>query len=812
MRGIGEDIRFALRTARKRPWFTATAVLTLTLGIGANTAIFSAVNALLIQSPPSLEEPERVVEVGRSYMGRGFDTFSYPDLLALQERAAPLQAAAGWSLITMSMSTGGAGERVDAMLVSANYFNVLGVRPARGRFFLPDEDDPRAPASAVVLSHRLWRDRFGGDPGIVGATFSLNRERVTIVGVAAEGFGGHMSLLQPDLWVPMGMLQAARPGINDLEHVDNNWLMVIARLAPGVTLDQANEAVRSLFDQQRQRFPREYRQKSGRVLPIGPVPGVGRSAVGAFLGVLMAMVGLILLITCANVAGMLLARALNREREIAVRLALGCGRARLVRLLLTESLTLFVAAAGLAAVLTAWLLGLVSKLQLSIPLPVYIDVQPDALVLAAGFGIALATGVTFGLAPALRASRPDLVRSLKQGSSGTGGARSLARAVFVNGQVGLSAALLISAALFLRALQTAGALETGFDPDGVDFVSIDLSIEGYDEQSGRRFVDEITQRLESLPGVRAAATSLDLPLDLAAHGAPVYPEGFETGESGGLGCDHNVVSPEYFEALRIPLLAGRDFAERDGPDAPLTVIVSQTLARRAWPNTNPLGKTIRWGGAEAPARTVVGVVGDVKNQTLTETTGPMLYLPYSQEWRPQLNIIVRGERGATGLPALLSREIRARDPQLALEPARSLEAYTAVGILPQRLAAGISAALGALALLLSAVGVYAVVAQMVARRTREIGIRLALGAKRSDVLALVLRTELFRIAPGLAAGFVLAVGVANLLGSFLLGLNPLDPIAFAGVLALLLLALVLASLSPSLRAAATEPVQALRYD
>jgi predicted permease len=809
-----EDLRVGLRTLRKRPWFTAAAVCTLTLGIGANTAIFGAVNALLIQAPPGVHQAERVVEVGRSYEGRGFDTFSYPDLLALRTGATPLEQVAGWGLVNLSMSSGGPGQRVDAMLVSANYFDILGVKPAYGRYFRPDEDDPRVPVHPIVLSHRFWRDRFGSAPGVVGTTLSINRETATVVGIAPEEFGGHVSLLQPDMWIPMAMLELAYPGMADLERRNNNWLMVIARLAPHATLAQADGAVKQMFDQLRDRFPQEYRQKSGRVLPIGPVPGAGRSAVGGFLGVLMGLVGLILLITCANVAGMLVARALDRRREIAIRLALGCGRSRLVRLLVTETLVLFGVAAAFATALTAWLLNLASRLQLSIPLPVHLDLSPDALVMAFAFGVSLLTGLVFGVVPALRASRPDLVDSLKQGAAGSPGAsRTVLRAVFVNGQVGLSVTLLVSAALFLRALQTAAEVETGFDPEGVHFVSLDLSLEGYDAGAGRQLVEDVRARLQGLPGVAAAAASLDLPLDLGSHGGAVYPEGLESeGGSAGLGSDFNVVSPGYFTALAIRRLAGRDFDEGDGPQAAPVAIVSRTLAQRAWPGEDPVGKSIRWGSEAAPARTVVGVVADVKNQTLTETTAPMVYLPYAQEWRPQVNVIARGSATSAGLPALLQREVRTLDRQLALEPTLSLEEYTAIGILPQRVAAVISTALGLLALVLSTIGVYAVVAQVVAGRTREMGVRLALGASPRDVLALVVRGELASVVPGMALGLVLAVAATQVLKSLLLGLDPIDPIAFIGVTALLVITVTLASLSPALKAARTEPVQALRYD
>jgi predicted permease len=812
---LGEDLRFGLRTLRKRPWFTAATVVTLTLGIGANTVIFGAVNALLLQAPPGVQQAERVVEVGRSYQGRGFDTFSYPDLLALRERATPLEQVAGWSLVNLSMSRGGPGQRVDAMLVSANYFEILGVNPAYGRFFLEDEDDPNVPVRTIVLSYQFWRDRFGSDASVVGTSLSINREMATVVGIAPESFGGHMSLLQPDMWIPMGMLGSVRPGTtDDLEHPNNNWLMVVARLGPDATVAQASAAVRRVFDQQRDRFPREYRQKSGRVLPIGPVPGAGRGAIGAFLGVLMGLVGLVLLVTCANVAGMLVARALERRREIAIRLALGCGRSRLVRLLVAETLVLFTVAAGLATALTAWLLDTASRLQLSIPLPVHLDMRVDGLVLVFAFALALLTGLAFGVVPALRASRPNLVDSLKQAGAGfAGGGRAVLRTVFVNAQVGLSVTLLVSAVLFLRALQTAAEVETGFDPTNVHFVSLDLSLEGYDARAGRQLVKDARSRLAQSPGVVAAAASLDLPLDLAAHGEAFYPEGLETtGGSAGLGSDFNIVSPGYFRALAIRRLAGRDFDETDGPQAAPVAIVSRALAQLAWPEQSPLGKSLRWGSQAAPERTVVGVVADVKNQTLTETPGPMVYLPYTQEWRPQVNVIARGAPGSDGMPALLQREIRALDRQLALEPTVSMEEYTAIGILPQRMAAAISTALGLLVLVLSAIGVYAVVAQVVAQRTREMGVRLALGASPGSVVALVIRGELGSVLPGMALGFGLAVVAAHVLQSLLLGLDPLDPIAFAGVAVLLVLTVALASLVPALRAAGTEPVQALRYD
>jgi predicted permease len=563
-----------------------------------------------------------------------------------------------------------------------------------------------------------------------------------------------------------------------------------------------------------QAYPETNANRSGRVVSLGLVPGAGRGPVSAFLGVLMAMVTLILLVTCANVAGMFIARSTAREKEIAVRLALGSGRRRLVRQLLTESLLVFVLGGAAGAVLGLWLLGLVPVERLPVPIPVHFDLSPDPSVLAFALALTLGTGVLFGLLPALQATRLQLTASLKDDGSTRGGAGRLRR-VFVAGQVGFSLILLVAAGLLLRSLQEAAAVETGFDATDAYMTLIDLSVEGYERDEGRVFQRELVERLRALPGVEAASLGTDLPLDLSASGTVAYPEGWNDAEGRDrVAVDFNFVSPGYFGTLGIPLLRGRDFADTDGENTEPVVVVSRTFADRVWPGESALGRRVRVGlgvlGDESS--TVVGVVEDVKNQMLTEEAKPLVYLPLWQAYRPSTSVVVKAAGGIATVAPALRRGILDADGSLALTPVIALERYTSIGVLPQRVAAGLTTTLGLLALVLSGMGIYGVVAMAVAQRTREIGVRMALGADRRRVLGLVIRGGFMLALPGLALGGLAALGVGRVLEFLLIGLSPVDPLALGGVAAALLAVVLVASWVPARRASAVEPVVALRSE
>lgn len=811
---ILSDVRYALRQIRRAPLFAVVAGASLAIGVGVNAGLFSAVDALLLRPVPGVRAPDRVVEVGRSTQGHGFDTFAYPNFLDLRSQVRAFQSAAAYTLDVFAFSDGGEGRRITGMSVSPDYFPVMGVVPARGRFFTSGEDVPGSSPTVAVVSHDFWMNRLGGDPHIVGRTIRINRIAFQVVGVTPEDFHGQMTGFRPDVYVPLRARPALanRPG-DDFTNRGASWHMMVARLRPGATVAEADAQVKAVYARLAQAYPKVNRNRSGTVVPLGLVPGPGRGPVKAFLAVLMGLAALILLVTCANVAGMFVARSSHREKEIAVRLALGAGRRRLVGQLLVEALVVFVLGGVVGASVGVWVMQALPVDRLPVPIPLSVDLSPDPKVLAFALVITLGTGLLFGLLPALQATKLDLTASLRDDGSAHGGRAGFMRRFFVAGQVGMSLVLLASAGFFLRALQRAGQAETGFDARGGYTTSIDLDMEGYDERDGAALQARLLDRVRALPGVRSAALSSDLPLDMSSRGTGVVPEDWTPPEGRSyLGTDFNNVTDGYFATLKIPLLRGRDFTARDDGGSEPVVIVSRAFADQIWPGEDALGKRVRVAGADEPWRTVVGVVEDVKNQFITDHPGPMMYLPISQVPRQQTNVVVRASGGIQAVAPALRGAILAVDPRLSLDPVVSLEASSSLGVLPQRVAAALTTSLGVLALLLSALGVYGVVAYALSRRIREMGVRMALGAGRRRLAGMVLRQGLWLALPGLVVGLPAIVGVGFVLRAFLLGLSPLDPVALGVVPLLLLGTVVLACVAPAWRAARVQPMEALRSE
>lgn len=808
------ELRLATRALARRPLFAAVAALSLAIGVGANAALFSAVNAFLLQPMPGIATHDRVVELGRGRDGDGFDSFTWPDFVDLREQVPALAAAAAFQFEALSIARDGEGIRANGMFVSPEYFRVLGVEPHRGRVFAQSEN-VGGEHEVAVLSHGFWTRRFGADDQIVGATVRINRRPYTVVGVAPPDFRAHLAGYVPDVFLPMSQY-ASMTGVDYFDDRRASWHMAIGLLAPGADLAVLGTQLDEVGARLAAAYPETNARRTFHAAALGPVPAAVRGPVRVFLGVLMAMVGLILLITCANVAGMFLSRAVAREREIAVRLALGGSRAALVRQLTAETLVVFALGGAAGVALAVWLTGLVRPGLLPVPLPLAFDLRPDATVVAFAAGLTLLTGLAFGLLPAAQATRVELSRSLGDGGRG-GGAPGVGRLrrVFAAGQVGLSVVLLLAAGLFARSLQRVADTDTGFSPAGAWMTGLDLSIEGYDEVSGLAFQRALLEHLGSLGWVEAAAMAIDLPLDLGTSGTVVVPEGWPAdAPDPGVAVDFNRVTHGYFEALGISVLAGRPFSADDDGTSERVAVVSRTFAERVWPGEEPLGRELRFGRLDeaAPVLRVVGVVEDVKNGVINEVPRPFVYVPAFQDYAAATQVVVRVRQGAfTGGPPL-REAIRAIDPSLSLSELVSLERYTALGILPQRAAAGLAGALGALALFLSALGVYGVVASMVTQRTREIGVRMALGASASRVLAGVLRGGLTLALPGLALGGAAGLLIAHLLRSLLLGLSPLDPVALAGVVALLVVVVALASLVPARRAARLHPSVAMRSE
>jgi predicted permease len=807
MESLLRDLRQAARVFRQRPVFSAIAALSLAIGIGASTTIFSVIDRLFLTPPVGVAEPDRVVEIGRTVGGRGFDTFGYPELQAMGTDLPAFEHVAGWVGAPMSLSLGDVSRRVMGFLVSHSYFDVMGLAPAQGRFFTGVEDRVGGAEPVAVVTDHFWRRQLGADPAAVGRTIDLNRRIFTVIGVLPPGFTGHFAGVRMDVLIPITQMGVVRQGFDDWNRPGSAWLLTVGRLAPGATMEEANTALATLFSRRVEPGTDAVNAWGARVEPLGAIPTAGRGPARAFLAVLMGLVGLVLLATCINVAGMLLARATAREQDIAVRLAIGAPRRALIRQLVLESATLF-GVGGLGGIgLALGATRLLSLVRIPAPIPIELNLRPDLGVLALGLAVALITGLVFGLAPAWQVTRPDILGTLRRrGVWRTGGAGRLRR-VLVAGQVGLSLALLLTAGLFLRSLDRAAGIDPGFTARGVSMLSFDLEMDGYDAARGAAFQRAVLDRLRAEPGIEAAGYADDLPLDMSISETPTWPEGWAGGDRDYLNTVFTVASDGYFETVAVRLLSGRFFTPADRAETQPVAVVSRAYAERVWPGEPAVGKRLRFGGPEEPWRTVVGVAGDVKPQTLSGEAGPTIYLPLTQQYQPRENLLVRG-----GTAPQIERIIRGLDPRLSHPPVQPLEAFTALGIMPQRIGAMAGTALGSLALLLAALGIYGVVAFTVAQRQREMGIRMALGATRRSVSGMVLAGALRLAAPGVLLGLAGGAGLGFVVRGFILGVAPLDPVAFGGVALVVLTMVFAAGWAPARRAAGVEPMDALRAE
>lgn len=808
------DARYALRLLRKSPLFTAVATLSLAIGIGANTTIFSLANALLFRALPGLTAPDRLVDIGRSTRGRGFDTVSYPNYKDVRERATTLAGVYAVETEPRPMSLGGASgaERIYGQLVTGNYFDVLGTSAARGRL-LRDEDDRSGGPHVAVISDELWERRFAADPAIVGREIVLNGGSFAILGVTPRGFQG-TTLLRADLWVPASLVAAVSHGrpTDLLTQRGPNWLLMGGRLKDGMTLQQARAELTSIAASLEREHPDVNRGRGLVIAKSALVPG-RIDMVAGFLGLLMAIVGLVLLIACVNIAGMLLARAAGRRREIAVRLAIGAARGRLIRQLLTETLVLFAAGCAGGLLLTRWLTPLLLAVLPQIPIPIGLEIPTDwrvvGFAVAASFGAALLSG----LAPALQASRADVAGTLKAEGLHAGASRLRLCNAFVVGQVTMSLLLVIVGGLFLRSLQHASRTPPGFDATNVDIVSLDLSLARYTEVSGRAFVGTLLEHVRALPGVDSATLAVDLPLDGGRFGLGMLREPGAAPDAASIPADWNIVEPGLFATLRLPLARGRDFSEADTTSAPGAIIVNGAFARRVWPGQEALGRQLELTGAPGtpPRRvTVVGIASDARLISLGGTPDPYVYVPFGQQYMARASLLIRTS-GRSAIPQV-RHAIRELDPNLPVTQAMPLSEITAIGLVPQRLAAAVAGTLGALGMLLAAIGIYGVTSYAVSQRTREIGIRMALGADNEAVVRLVIRQGVVLAAMGVAIGTVLAAVGSRFLESLLLGVGAADPMTFAGACVLFAAVALVASYLPARRAARVDPMIALRCD
>jgi predicted permease len=810
MQGLIQDARHAARGLARGPVFTLTAVLSLAIGIGATTAIFSIVNTLLLTSPPGIGAPDRLVSMGRTQEGRGFDNMSWLNYVDYRDRNTTLSglAAMEFQPRALSLAGSGGGEAVEGNVVSGNFFEVLQARPALGRFFLAEEDRTPRSHPVVVLSHHFWAERFNGDSSIVGGKIVLNGSPFTVVGVAAERFHGP-AVLAPDLWVPVMASPLLGSPADILSNRAGVWLMAVGRLKPDVGLAEAQADLSILARQLEQSFPQENRGKGVRLAPISLFPRDIESVVRGFMAFLLALSGLVLLAAGTNVAGMLLARAAARRREIAVRLAIGASRGRLLQQLLTESVLLFLIAGAVGAVLARWLVAGLMSLLPRLPVQIVFEPRIEWRVLAFTLAVSLVAGLLAGLVPALQSTRPSLAPELRSDTSGSGSRLRLRSGLLV-AQMAFSMLLLVIAGLFSRALMKARAIDPGFDPRGVQVASFDFNLARYDAASGQRFGDILLQRIQALPGVESVALTRMLPLNgggLGLGGIDV-PGREAPNPDVGWSADWNIVTPGYFDVMHMPLVAGRGFTDRDRDGAAEVAIINQTLAEQIWPGESAVGKTFL---NDDRSLTVIGVARDAKYRSLGEAPRGFVYVAFGQRYNSRMSLIVRSAGGA-GIAPQIRTLVAELDRNLPILNDATLEEQTAIGLFPQRVALWVAASLGGVALLLAVLGIYGVTAYGVARRTREIGIRIALGSPRASVLGLVLRQGVALASVGVALGVAATLGVTQLLRGLLYGVPGTDPVALGGAAALLVLAALVASWIPARRAARVDPVVALRSE
>jgi len=833
---MGHDLRFALRTLARSPLFTAVAVLSLALGMGANTSIFSLLDQVLYRSLP-VRDPKALVvfhaddQSSGSSMADNYQTvFSYPmyrDLRDGMRGRAVFNGVVARAGVPVSVSWNGQTERAGGEAVSGNLFEVLGVSAAIGRAFTSEDDGAPGAHPVVMLSHAYWVRRFAADPGVLNRKVAVNGHPMIVIGIVPAGFRGVLSGGSPDIYAPIAMKRELTPMWDGLADRQIRWLNILARLQPGVSLARAQAAIQTVYrpvlEAQVKQFP-ESTQRANQlvlgqkleVLPAAQGINLLQDQWQKPLAALMALVGLVLLIACANVANLLLARAASRQREMAIRLALGAGRGSLARQLLIESLVIALAG-GLAGLLVSlWTTSALLRVLPSDATGGWIAATLDGPVLLFTLALSVLTGLLFGLAPALQASRAVVASALREqraamGSTGT----ARFRRILVVAQLALSLLLLVGAGLFARSLFNLMRADPGFRAERLLTFGIDPALNGYTKERGFALFHDLQERLARLPGVVATGAASPGPLSHSTRGGNISVEGYRAREDEDMGASRHAVSPGYFHALGIPLLRGREIAESDLRSPDKVVVVNEAFARRYFGDANPLGRHMMFGAGnkKLPDREIVGVVRDFKHENLRDAPKPAVYSTYTnEESLDRMEFYVRGDRDTASLTAQIRRLVQQMDAGLPVFDMQPVETQVADSIQIERLIAILSCAFGLLATLLAGIGLYGVVAYTVARRTAEIGIRVALGAVPRDVLWLVMKDVGTLAVLGLALGLPVALALGRLVESQLFGIKSADPAIYAGASLALVLVAALSGWIPSSRAARIDPIDALRHD
>ncbi|MGB0036791.1 MAG: ABC transporter permease [Candidatus Acidiferrales bacterium] len=812
MTTVWQDVRYGFRVLSKAPGFTVIAILTLALGIGANSTIFSWINATLLNPIPGMSHATEVVAVVNGGPGQA-RSLSYPDFKDLRNGNHSFSDMTAFAMWPMSLTGRGKPQRIWGTLVTSNYFDVLGVRPVLGRGFLPSEDSAANGAPVAVISYRLWQDHFGGDPSIVGTSVHIDTHPFTIVGVAPPVFQGSYTGLRIELWAPVAMEPELTPASeNHLDDRGSGWMQTLGRLRPGVGRLQAQAEMNGLAQQIARQFPDSHKGRTQMTLyPLWRAPNGGNAFFSVLLPILMALSGVVLLLACANIANLLLTRSVSRQKEIAVRLSLGASRARLIRQLLVENLILALIGGALAVAVTFWTARSFMDLAPVTDLPVWISVRVDRTVLLATILISILTCGLFGILPALRASALNPVSILKDESGGLTGGRSKAwvSSALAVAQISLSLFLLVSAGLFIRSFRAEQRFDPGFNPHNVLLESYDLFPGGYSEAAGIAFDQQILEKVQSLPGVRAASIASWTPLGFSGNSDSFLPEGYIAGPHEAVEAGINIVSPGYFSVTEIPLLRGRDFSPTDSAKSQKVVIINRALADRYWHNQDALGKRMKIEGGWA---TVIGIARTIQYYDLNEKPESFVYLPLYQVYSPTAILHVRTAGNPLASASAVTGSIHQLDADLPVFDIATLEARTKTASFVQSMAGTFVGAFGVLAFVLAVVGIYGVIAYRTRQRTHEIGLRMALGAMPGDVLRLVLSQGMRITLIGLAIGVVASLALARFMSSLLFGVSSSDPMTFIAVVAVLAFVALLASYIPARRAMRLDPMVALRHE
>jgi predicted permease len=819
-----QDLRYGLRMLARKPGFTTVAVLSLALGIGANAAIFTVINAIFLH-PLAIEDPSRVAEMfARDTLtvqvgNTNLTPSSLQNFEDYRDQNSAFTALAGYFPFGLQWTSHGETQGLPAMMTTANYFDVLGIRPALGRLFTPDEDIKKEVMVAVV-SHSLWTTKLGADPDVVGKTITLNGLPFTVIGVTPPGFKGTFALAGPErVWVPLGMREQLTTGQLKQLMVNRRfrWLSIIGRLKPGVSIAQAQSSLKVVAASLEKQYPEA---NQGRTVEI---KSVSDSALGInqrtqFVragGVLMAVVALVLLIACVNLANLLLAQAAQREKEICMRAALGASRGRLMRQLLIESVTLAVVGGGAGLFVAYWGRNALWSFRPPFLGAATIDLSFDLRVLGFTACISILTGLMFGLVPAVKISRTNLSDTLKSGGRGgsVGGEHNRARGLLVASGMSLATVALIGAGLFIRSMQSAQTMDLGFDARHIGLIGLNPGSQHYTQENGQRYYLDAIAGVRAVSGVTGASVASLVPV---AGGAGVllttFPEGRpQSATYGGSLITYNDITPGYFETLRIPLLQGRDFNEFDRDNSKLVAIINKTVAKQLWPEQDALGRRFTIV-QRTELYEVVGVVADSVINNVGEEPSPMIYRPMAQDYAPAASVIVRTGGDPQKLLGALRDQVKALDKNMPMRIVTTVQEQIERGLWGSRMGAALLSIFGGLALILAMIGIYGVMSYSVEQRTQEIGVRMALGAQPGNVLRLVLRQGMLLALAGAGGGLLAALLLGNLISDLLYGIKPQDPITLASVTVALIAVALFACYLPARRATRVDPLVALRYE